>query len=144
MAQLMWTLVGLGLVGAGLYWILQRFGVRGVLYAAPCLAVGLFKARFALDKVARRTVARIDARGSTLCALGFLSTTSWLLVLAMILGGRLLRGSPLPRADIGFLYVAAGTGLVVASRTLWRRWWTLRHPPSRDGAPDESAPSTRG
>ncbi len=126
MAQLLWTLAGLGLCWAGLYWILQWAGPRGLLFAAPCLVVGLLKALFALDKVARRTLGRIDARGATRCALGFLSVRSWLLVAGMMVAGRLLRASPLPRADLGFLYVAVGSGLLVGSRTLWRRWWLLR------------------
>jgi hypothetical protein len=134
MAQLIWTLVGLGLLGLGLTWVLQGFGPPGLLYAAPFVAVGLFKAIFALDKVARRTLGRIDARGASRCALGFLSTKSWLLVLGMMVCGRLLRASSLPRADIGFLYLAVGTGLLVGSRTLWRHWWRLRRAPTHEPA----------
>jgi hypothetical protein len=126
MAQLLWTLVGLGLCAAGFYWILQWAGAPGLLYAAPCLLVGLLKALFALDKVARRTLGRIDARGASRCALGFLSAKSWLLVAGMMAAGRLLRASSLPRVDLGCLYLAVGSGLLVASRTLWRHWWLLR------------------
>ncbi len=128
MAHLMWTLVGLGLFAAGLRWIVQRYGLPGLVYAAPFLALGLVKALLALDKVARRTVGRIETRGHTRCALGFLSTRSWVLVACMMAAGRLLRASPLPRADIGFLYVAVGSALLVASRTLWRRWRAERPP----------------
>jgi hypothetical protein len=144
MAQLIWTLVGLGLLGVGLYWILQRFGWPGVLYAAPFVAVGLFKAVFALDKVARRTLGRIDARGASRCALGFLSAKSWLLVLGMMIFGRLLRASSLPHAHIGFLYLAVGTGLLVGSRTLWRHWWMLRHAPTHQLAADAPAAPPQG
>jgi hypothetical protein len=129
-AQVLWTLVGLGLSGAGLYWILQHSGVRGMLYAAPCLVVGLLKAFFVLDEVAQRTLGRIDARGASRCAFGFLSGKSWLLLVGMMAVGRLLRASPVSRTDIGFLYVAVGSGLLVASRTLWRHWWMLRPPPA--------------
>src|SRR5262245_48790922 len=128
MAQLIWTLVGLGLLAAGLFWVVQRFGPLGFVYATPCLVVGLVKARLVLDRVAQRTLDRIAQRGESRCALGFLSTTSWLLVLAMMAVGRLLRASPLPRPALGFLYVAVGFALLAASRTLWRRWWALREP----------------
>ncbi len=128
MAQLLWTLVGLGLLAAGLFWVLRAFGAMGLFYAVPCLALGLFKARFALDRVARRTLGRIDERGSSACALGFLSAKAWLLVAGMMVLGRLLRASSLPRADVGFVYLVVGTGLLVGSRSLWRHWWTLRRP----------------
>ncbi len=129
MAELMWTLVGAGLLALGLRWVLQRYGARGLLYAVPFLALGLAKALLALDRTAGRTVGRIVARGELRCALGFLSTGGWILVACMMVAGRLLRASPLPRADIGFLYVAVGSGLLVASRTLWRRWWAERAAP---------------
>ena len=80
MAQLLWTLVGLGLCAAGLNWILQWAGPVGLFYAAPCVLLGLLKALLTLDEVARRTLGRIEARGDSRCALGFLSAKSWLLV----------------------------------------------------------------
>ena len=129
MAQLLWTLVGLGLCAAGLTWILQWAGPVGLLYAAPCVLLGLLKALLTLDEVARRTLGRIEARGDSRCALGFLSARSWLLVVAMMALGRLLRASPVPRSDLGFVYVAVGSGLLMASRTLWLRWWGLRPGP---------------
>ena len=136
MAQLLWTLVGLGLCAAGLTWILQWAGPVGLLYALPCVLVGLLKALLTLDAVARRTLGRIDARGDARCALGFLSTKAWLLVVGMMLLSRLLRASPLPRADLGFVYVAVGSGLLMASRALWLRWWGLREGAVEDpGAP---------
>ena len=136
MAQLLWTLVGLGLCAAGLTWILQWAGPVGLLYAAPCVLLGLLKALLTLDEVARRTLGRIEARGDSRCALGFLSARSWLLVVAMMALGRLLRASPVPRSDLGFVYVAVGSGLLMASRTLWLRWWGLREGAVEDpGAP---------
>ncbi len=72
----------------------------------------------------------MGSRPADRCAGGFLSTRSWVLVLGMMLAGQVLRASPMPRADIGFLYVAVGSGLVFSSRIVWRVWWACRSPQS--------------
>jgi hypothetical protein len=118
MAQFMWTWVGVMLSTIGLRWIMHRYGDFGLVYALPFLALGLTKAFLVLDRVAYGTV---DA-----CAGGFFSARSWLLIVGMMLAGQLLRASPLPRADIGFLYVAVGTALLFSSRHIWRAWWMGR------------------
>lgn len=130
LAQLVWTLVGIMLFSLGLRWIVHRYGAPGYLYALPFLGLGLAKGMLILDRVASGAVARVRSRPSDRCAAGFFSTRSWLLVLGMMLTGQLLRASPMPRADIGFLYVAVGSGLVFSSRIIWRVWWTCRGPQS--------------
>ena len=64
MAQLLWTLVGLGLCAAGLNWILQWAGPVGLFYAAPCVLLGLLKALLTLDEVARATGGRLAGGAS--------------------------------------------------------------------------------
>lgn len=135
MAEMMWTIVGSMLLGLGLYWIVGRYHGPGWVYAAPFLVVGLLKALLILDRVARRTIHRIRTRGDDHCVGGFFSPASWALIAGMMILGQVLRASPLPRADVGFLYVAVGTALLVSSRMLWREWLHLRpaHVPPADG-----------
>jgi hypothetical protein len=126
----MWTLVGTMLLSYGLTWVLRRYGAPGLLYALPCLALGLVKSRYVLDRVAFGALDRVATRPPDRCAAGFFSTRSWLLVLGMMVAGQLLRASPLPRADLGFLYLVVGTGLLFSSRHIWSTWWACR-----DGRP---------
>jgi hypothetical protein len=126
MAQFMWTWVGVMLPTIGLRWILHRYGDIGLLYALPFLALGLTKAFLVLDRVAYGTIDRVAERPLDACAGGFFSVKSWLLIVGMMLTGQVLRLSPLPRADIGFLYVAIGAALLFSSRHLWRAWWMGR------------------
>jgi hypothetical protein len=125
LAEMMWSLVGAMLLSLGLFWIVGRYGLPGWAYAAPFVAVGLLKAFFIMDRVARRTVTRIHERGDDHCVGGFFSLTSWALIVGMMLLGQVLRASPVPRADVGFLYVAVGSALIVSSRTFWREWLQL-------------------
>lgn len=128
LAGTLWALVGGLLLGFGSRWSLEALGVRaGGAAVALGVAVGLLKARFILDRTARRIADRIAARGDGRCAGGFLSWRSWLLVALMSGAGRLLRDGLVSPAVVGPLYAAIGTGLLVSSRIAWRRW--------RDAAP---------
>jgi len=119
---LMWTVVGVALVGLGGRWLWQSPIPAAPWLAALALAIGAFKARFVLDRAARRIVDRIRERGDGRCLGGFLSVRSWALVAAMAGGGRLLRGSHLARGLLGVLYIAVGTALLISSRVAWRAW----------------------
>jgi len=122
LAGLMWTVVGVALVGFGGRWLWQLATPAAPWMAALALVIGGFKARFVLDHAARTIVDRIRERGDGRCLGGFLSLRSWALVVVMAGGGRLLRGSHLARGLLGFLYLAVGTALLLSSRMAWRAW----------------------
>ncbi len=122
LAGLMWTVVGAALVGFGGRWLWQLPTPAAPWLAALALAIGVFKARFVLDRAARTIVDRIRERGDGRCLGGFLSVRSWALVAAMAAGGRFLRGSHVARGLLGVLYIAVGTALLLSSRLAWRAW----------------------
>ncbi|GAB4261546.1 MAG: hypothetical protein Kow0092_11190 [Deferrisomatales bacterium] len=122
LAALLWTGVGLGLSTAGVHWIWRAGGYRIAALTALGAALGLTKARLALDRTAGRIAARIAARGDGTCAGGFLSWKSWLFVGAMMALGATLRRSPLPRVPLGVLYTAVGVALLWGSRVFWLEW----------------------
>ena len=122
LAGLMWMVVGAALVGFGGRWLWQLPTPAAPWLAALALAIGVFKARFVLDRAARTIVDRIRERGDGRCLGGFLSVRSWALVAAMAASGRLLRGSHVARGLLGVLYIAVGTALLLSSRVAWRAW----------------------
>jgi hypothetical protein len=122
LAGLMWTVVGAALVGFGGRWLWQLPTPAAPWLAALALAIGVFKARFVLDRAARTIVDRIRERGDGRCLGGFLSVRSWALVAAMAAGGRFLRGSHVAQGLLGVLYIAVGTALLLSSRVAWRAW----------------------
>jgi hypothetical protein len=124
LAGLMWTAVGLMLPTMGLIWDVQGYGLLGLLFAAPFLAVGLLKSKI-LDRISVRTIAHIRQRDPEGPFLGFLPLQSWLLIGLMMVTGATLRHflvGGAPRAWLGFVYVAVGSALLISSRTLWRGW----------------------
>ena len=108
-----------------------RYGWWLVLAAA---VLGSAKARFVLRRSARRIIDRIRARGDGRCLGGFLSPATWAFVLAMVLLGRLLRAGWLPRTVVGFVYVAVGVALLLASGYIWQAW-SERTGPSETQSP---------
>jgi hypothetical protein len=130
------------LVLAGGLWLVAAtiLGARGIGWLLPVawtplllaagVLVGMVKARFLLDRVARGVTRRIHDRGPDASVVGFLSVRSWLVVVLMMAGGHALRLTAAPRPALGVLYVAIATALALASRTYWRvlgrGWSTLR------------------
>jgi hypothetical protein len=86
---------------------------------ALAVVLGVAKARYLLDRVARNAVARVHARGKA-CYFGFFSWKSWLFVALMMGGGIALRNSGLPKDLLAVIYVGVGSALVIADRIFWQ------------------------
>jgi membrane-associated PAP2 superfamily phosphatase len=94
------------------------------------LLVGSFKSWAVLDRVAIKNMTRIFDKGEYSCLGGIYSWKTWLLVVAMIVFGRLLRASSLQVWLVGLIYVTVGWSLFWSSRKVWLR---LRNLPGRAG-----------
>jgi len=121
-AALLWTIVGLGLGAAGLFWSFGSAFPWSLALAIAGVAAGTVKGRLVIRKMADWNTARIIARGDGRCLGGFLAPKTWLLVAAMMASGMILRRSGVPRPLLGVLYTAVGTGLLIGGRQLWKAW----------------------
>ena len=120
------------LVLAGTVWYAGALilGVRGLgwlgdadftyMLIALAVALGMAKARYILRPIASGIVGRIRERGRDECAGGFLSWKSWVLVVAMVAVGYVLRLTPIPLPVLGVLYVAVAVALFAAGSRYWR------------------------
>jgi hypothetical protein len=127
LAQLVWTIIGSILLGLGVWWVVHGWGPHGLLYTIPFLVLGVMKGLFILDRTARRTADRIEERGDDRFVFSFYSRRTWLVALGFMLFGQVLRRLPIPRADLGLVYIMVGVGLLLGSRAMWRSWWGYRH-----------------
>ena len=134
LAALMWSIVGVLLLVFGARWVLGADVLHPVLLVVFGIGAGVVKAWLVLDRAAGRIVSRIRTRGDGRCLGGFLSVRTWLLVMVMAVGGRLLRTGLLPTVLVGLIYVAVGTGLAPAARNLWRAWYHQRSPSGPTGS----------
>ena len=119
LATLTWTVVGTVLAIVGVRWIMISDSSWHWLLLALAILLGVGKGIFVLRRTARRNVDRIIRRGDGRCIGGFLSWKTWLLVIMMMVGGRLLRGSDLPLWLIGTIYAGIGLALAASSLTVW-------------------------
>jgi Ca2+/Na+ antiporter len=118
---LMWSLVGVGLICVGTYWILSTSShIMGLLAISLC--IGLAKSLLILDRVASRIVKRIALRGEGRCMVSFYSLRVWAIVIIMMLMGRILRGAGISYSLLGLIYAAVGTSLLMSSRSIWLAW----------------------
>lgn len=121
-AALMWLIGASILLVRGAAYLSDRYWHAWALAAG--LALGVFKSRVLLDRVARKAVDRIRARGRA-SFFGFFSVRSWGLVALMMGAGMLLRRLVV-HPDIvgagimGAVYIGVGTALVLADRVFWR------------------------
>jgi hypothetical protein len=127
-AAVLWTIVGTGLAAAGVFWCLDTSWPWPLILVTSAGGLGYVKARYALQPMARRNANRILERGDERCLGGFVSWRTWLFIIAMMLGGQLLRRSPIPVAILGLVYATVGSALVLASLALWQIWRRARQP----------------
>jgi hypothetical protein len=126
LAGVMWSCVGAGLFSVGIYWLLKNGEARGFILMFVAAGLGLGKALLVLDRTTLRNIARVKSRGEDRCFGGFLSPRVWILVIGMMLLGRILRTSGLPKPILGLIYGAVGIGLLFSSRLIWRAWKNQR------------------
>ncbi|MEJ2690890.1 MAG: hypothetical protein P8130_13280 [Deltaproteobacteria bacterium] len=118
-AAILWSAVGVFLCVRG--YLLMRPNVSYIAILAG-IVVGTAKSLLVLDKTARKNIQRILAFEESTCIGGVYSWKTWVLVLGMIIGGRLLRQSSLPSSLVGGIYVAVGWALAMSSRIAWQQW----------------------
>lgn len=120
-AAVMWLVGASILLVRGVGYLSDRSWHAWALAAG--LALGVLKARYLLDRVAGKAVARIRARGRA-WAPGFFSLRSWGLVALMMGGGIALRSAfvapgVIGAGILGAFYIGVGTALALADRVFW-------------------------
>lgn len=119
LAASLWTSIGIMLMVRGLGWLLAA---DLVFLALPAVLLGFLKARYILDRTAARSIERILLLQDGTCLGAVYSKWTWLLVLAMMGMGMLLRSSALPRPLLAVLYIMVGWALFWSSRKGWQAW----------------------
>jgi hypothetical protein len=122
----LFAIVGFGLLGFGLKWLIGSESEWLPILLVGVLLVAFAKGKFILKKSAERTINRIQSRGDGTCLFGVFSVWQWLIVIVMMSAGRLLRTSGLADEYLGAIYTAIGAALVMASLVTWRAYFSQR------------------
>jgi hypothetical protein len=120
-AAAVWSLVGTGLLVAGVRWLGAADRATGLALLAVALLLGWIKGRYVLARRAVANSERLRLAGDGRCIGGAFTWPTWLLVVGMMAFGAALRASPVPRIWLGVIYAAVGAALLGASVAGWKR-----------------------
>ena len=113
-AGLVWTGVGVMLCAWAYLWLAAE-PLTAVLPAAAGLLGALAAWRFMFAPIARSNIERIERAPLRACLFSFQAWRGYLIMVAMIALGALLRHSAIPRTLLAPAYAAIGGGLLLAS-----------------------------
>ncbi len=124
LASALWTTIGLVLIYRGIIYLgpdyLLPLSILGII-------LGSLKSLLVLNKAASRGVERIKRFGDNTCIGAVYSWRTWLLVIAMMLLGVILRMSPLSPLFIGTVCITIGWALLFSSRYPWQQWFSWQN-----------------
>ena len=132
LAAIAWSAIGVGLLTAGLHWILAAPRPAWLLGLPLALALGWGKGRYLLRARARENARRIVEGPPMRCLGGVFPWSGWGIAVIMMAGGMALRRSSIPRPWLGLLYSAIGAALLTASAGGWSGWLRFRRPAEGD------------
>lgn len=118
-AAALWTVIGLFLLYRG---IIHLNRDNFLLLTVLGIILGSLKSYLVLNKAAVRGVERIRRFGDNTCIGAVYSWRTWLLVLAMMLLGVIIRMSPVPPWFVAVVCIAIGWALLFSSRFGWQQW----------------------
>lgn len=124
---IIWLLVGTILGIVGIRWLLTiSFGPKVIILFIICVALGLLKGRYVLQKVAAKYCKRSSNIHfhSTDLVIGWikiLGIKGFILISLMILIGIILRHSSIDRPILGIIYLSVGIALVYASKIFFTK-----------------------
>ncbi|THB78086.1 MAG: hypothetical protein D6B25_05165 [Desulfobulbaceae bacterium] len=119
----LWSLIGIFLLLRGV----EKLFVTGEWWlVVPGIGGGVLKSLLILDPSAKRSLDRIRHFSDNTCIGAVYSWKTWVLVLAMVLFGMVLRKSQVPDELIAVITIAIGWALVFSSRHGWSMWFSWR------------------
>lgn len=129
LAFLLWALVGTGLLITGGIFLFRgrtmseidpaggAIGVAEGIGLVIALIIGFVKGNFVLPKIAKKNIVRIEQLPERSPIYATFSLKSWILILAMMLIGTVIRLLGAPHFVRGVIYVAVGFALALGSRS---------------------------
>lgn len=120
-AGVIWTGVGLLLVGYAVSWLAPVARGLEVELALAGLVVAAFFVRFVFGRIVRKNIARIESGPARASAFAFQGWKSYLVTVFMIGLGIALRHSSLPKPGLAVVYEGIGFALLLTSLLYHRR-----------------------
>jgi len=121
LSGIMWSGVGLFLIGLGIKWSIKFAIIEIVPVLLFGLILGMLIARYGFKFIALKNVDRINAFTGKVCLFAFQELKSYFIILIMMSLGIFLRKSSLmPKILLSPMYIGIGSALFISSFLYYR------------------------
>ncbi len=123
-AGALWSLVGLWLIITALRWLIPLPEFYPILWPTIGIIFGVIIYRFGFSKLVTINISRIFSQSpgkEKVCIFSFQNTKSYVIIIAMIVLGYILRHLPVAKIYIVPIYTAIGLALLLSSLIYYRR-----------------------
>ena len=114
-AGIVWECVGIMLLFLAFSWLLAASNIDIYLYSGAGILLALLVHHFGFLKIVDKNLKRILQMNGKRCLFSFIPWKSYLIIVAMVAMGVLLRHSMIPKKDLAILYIGIGLALILSS-----------------------------
>ena len=115
LAGLAWECVGIMLLFLAFSWLSTASKMDVYLYSCAGVLLALLVHHFGFLRIANKNLTRILQMNGKKCLFAFIPWKSYVMIVAMVTAGVILRHSVIPREYLATLYIGIGLGLVLSS-----------------------------
>ncbi len=115
LSGIIWTVVGIYLCNLALHWLSESAVNNAVWLGTSGVALSLLIHHFGFLKLVDKNISRILSKKGKVCIFGFQPWKSYFIILIMIVLGRALRLSPLPKHYLSIIYIGFGGAMLLSS-----------------------------
>lgn len=120
LAGFAWICVGGGLATVALHWLFAGATEHSHSFMMAGIAVGLVVHHWGLSPIVDRNLKRIRAMEGKRSVFAFMPRTSYVIIVAMIIMGNVLRHSAIPKKHLAMVYIGMGLALILSSTRYMR------------------------
>jgi hypothetical protein len=115
LAGIVWECVGIMLLFLAFSWLLTASNIDIYLYSGAGILLALLVHHLGFLKIVDKNSKRILQMNGKRCLFSFIPWKSYLIIVAMVTMGVLLRHSMIPKKDLAILYIGIGLALILSS-----------------------------
>ena len=115
LAGIVWACVGIMLLFLAFSWLATASNIDIYLYSGVGILLALLVHHFGFLKIVDKNLKRILQMNRKRCLFSFIPWKSYLIIVAMVTMGALLRHSMIPKKDLAILYIGIGLALILSS-----------------------------
>ena len=115
LAGIVWVGVGIALLCLAFSWLSKASNTEIYLYSSAGILLALLVHHFGFLRIVDKNLNRILLMKGRRCFFSFIPWNSYLIIVAMVTMGALLRHSMIPKKDLAILYIGIGLALILSS-----------------------------